>query len=146
MSDAFDPEVDRRTLATVKPLLFSRIVAVLTVTFTSLVLAACGGDTERPSTQAADGEALYQQSCASCHGADLRGTDSGPSHLSEVYAPSHHPDASFRAAITQGSSAHHWNFGDMAPVPALSGGEIDVIIAYVRNQQESHGLESYPPR
>ncbi|MEN8239719.1 MAG: cytochrome c, partial [Actinomycetota bacterium] len=31
------------------------------------------------------GEPLYQASCASCHGTDLRGTDKGPSHLSVVY-------------------------------------------------------------
>jgi hypothetical protein len=62
-----------------------------------------------------------------------------------VYASDHHPDASFRAAITQGSRAHHWDLGDMPPVEGLDDGEIDRIIAYVREQQEIHGLEPYPP-
>lgn len=123
-----------------------RVVAVLAVMSMPLLLAACGGEAEQSSPQAADGASLYQQSCASCHGTDLRGTDQGPSHLSQIYAPDHHPDASFRAAITQGSPAHHWNFGDMAPIPGLSDAEIDAIIDYVRDQQEIHGFETYPPR
>jgi len=65
----------------------------------SLVLPACGGDGAGETAAAPDlvarGEELYAQSCASCHGADLRGTDRGPSHLSEVYRPDHHADAAF---------------------------------------------------
>ena len=41
---------------------------------------------------AASGGQLYAANCAECHGADLRGTDKGPSHLSEVYEPGHHAD------------------------------------------------------
>lgn len=63
-----------------------------------------------------------------------------------MYAPDHHPDESFRAAITQGAEAHHWDFGDMAPVAGLTDEEIDMVIAFAREQQEIHGLEPYPPR
>ena len=63
-----------------------------------------------------------------------------------MYAPDHHPDESFRAAITQGSRAHHWDFGDMAPVAGLTDEELDLVIAFVREQQEIHGFEPYPPR
>jgi mono/diheme cytochrome c family protein len=115
-----------------------------------LVVVGCGDDESSDAEQAAgsevDGAELYQQSCASCHGADLRGTDKGPSHLSEVYEPGHHPDASFRAAIERGSPAHHWDFGDMPPVPGLDAAEVDAVIAYVRAQQAAQGLEPYPPR
>jgi hypothetical protein len=69
----------------------------------------------------------------------------GPPHLSQVYAPDHHSDASFRTAITRGSAAHHWQFGDMPPIPGLDDDEIDQIIAFVREQQELHGLDPYPP-
>lgn len=123
----------------------TRVLTAAAVTLVSAALGACGGDADQPSPQVADGAALYQRSCASCHGSDLRGTDRGPSHLSQVYAPDHHPDAAFRAAITHGSQAHHWNFGDMAPVPGLTDTEIDAIIAFVRDQQETHGFEPYPP-
>jgi hypothetical protein len=34
----------------------------------------------------------------------------------------------------------------MAPVGGLSDEEIDLVIAFVREQQEIHGLEPYPPR
>ncbi|HET6954021.1 MAG TPA: cytochrome c, partial [Acidimicrobiales bacterium] len=88
---------------------------------------------------------LYEESCAVCHGSDLRGTERGPSHLSEVYEPGHHNDESFRAAIAQGSPAHHWDFGDMPPVPGLDAAEVEAIIDYVRAQQEEQGLEPYPP-
>jgi mono/diheme cytochrome c family protein len=112
----------------------------------ALVAASCSDDDSPTATNAdATGAELYEQSCASCHGTDLRGTDQGPSHLSEVYAPDHHPDESFRAAITQGSPAHHWDFGDMPAVERLGEDEIDTIIGYVRQQQETHGLEPYPP-
>jgi len=99
------------------------------------------GDTDSSGPAGSAGAELYQQACASCHGADLRGTDQGPSHLSQVYEPGHHPDRSFRAAIISGSPAHHWDFGDMPPVPGLDDDEIDAIIAYIREQQAIHGFE-----
>lgn len=112
----------------------------------AIAVGACSSDDAASDGEAtSSGAALYEQSCASCHGTDLGGTDLGPPHLSQVYAPDHHSDASFRAAITQGSPAHHWEFGDMLPVEGLDDDEIDLIIAYVREQQETLGLEPYPP-
>jgi mono/diheme cytochrome c family protein len=112
----------------------------------SAIGVACGnGDdgaaspTEAASTE--EGKALYLTRCASCHGDDLRGTDQGPSHLSRVYEPNHHGDDAFRSAIANGSPQHHWNFGDMAPVPGLSPAEVDAIIAFVRETQETEGFE-----
>jgi mono/diheme cytochrome c family protein len=116
---------------------------------TSAVLAACGDDA--PSTtatagpQLARGAEVYASACASCHGADLRGTDRGPSHLSVVYEPGHHPDEAFRAAIAHGVAPHHWQFGPMPPVPGLGDDDVEAVIAYVRDQQERHGFEPYPP-
>ena len=91
------------------------------------------------------GEALYQASCAECHGADLRGTDLGPSHLSIVYEPNHHGDAVFVLATRNGVPQHHWPFGDMAPVLGLSDDDLVAIIAYVRENQRIFGFEPYPP-
>jgi mono/diheme cytochrome c family protein len=123
-----------------RPLIGSCLLVV------AMLLGACSGDDASVDAETgARGAALYAQSCASCHGPDLRGTDQGPPHLSQVYAPDHHPDASFRNAIAHGVRAHHWNFGDMPPVEGLSADEIDLVIAYVRQQQEAHGLEPYPP-
>jgi len=123
-----------------------RVQAAIACAVAALVITSCSGD-DTADTADADsaGAALYMESCASCHGNDLRGTAQGPPHLSQVYAPDHHPDASFRAAIANGSRAHHWDFGDMPPVEGLDDDEVDLIIAYVREQQRAHGLDPYPP-
>jgi mono/diheme cytochrome c family protein len=106
----------------------------------------CGSDGSDSNDAAPDGgAALYATNCASCHGEDLRGTDKGPPHLSVVYEPSHHPDESFRRAIEQGVQAHHWDFGDMAPVTGLDAPQVDAIISYIREVQTREGFEPYPP-
>jgi mono/diheme cytochrome c family protein len=93
----------------------------------------------------AAGEPVYQARCATCHGTDLRGTDIGPPHLSVVYEPNHHGDAAFVLAAQNGVRAHHWPFGDMAPVPGLSDEDLEAIVAYVRENQRINGFEPYPP-
>ncbi len=93
----------------------------------------------------AAGAVLYEANCAECHGADLRGTDRGPSHLSEVYVPSHHGDGAFQVAVVAGSPQHHWKFGRMPPIAGLSEADIEAIIAFVREQQRVEGFEPYPP-
>lgn len=126
------------------------VVSILLVA--ALVIAACSSD-DPGSADAGDpggtsdepGAVLYETSCASCHGSDLRGTDKGPSHLSQVYAADHHSDEAFRAAVRHGSPAHHWNFGDMQPVDGLNDDEVEQIIAFIRAQQRTQGLEPYPP-
>jgi mono/diheme cytochrome c family protein len=133
-------------------------VASVAVGVLALVGSACGTDGDddaatdttestasAPRFEGTDGAELYAAACASCHGADLRGTDRGPSHLSEVYEPSHHPDESFIAAANVGVRAHHWNFGDMPPVKGLTDEQLEAIVAYVRSVQEREGFEPYPP-
>lgn len=80
------------------------------VALVGLFVGACsGGDTiDSTPTSAASSELisagadLYAVRCAECHGADLRGTDRGPSHLSIVYEPNHHSDATFLLAVRNG--------------------------------------------
>jgi mono/diheme cytochrome c family protein len=128
-----------------------RLAPVVTVLLTLVVaLGACsdsddGGDPGGAAGDTAAGADVYADSCAVCHGSDLRGTSRGPSHLSEVYEPGHHPDESFRAAIANGSRQHHWNFGDMPPVAGLDDDEVDAVIAYIREVQQREGFEAYPP-
>ncbi len=124
----------------------SKTTSAIGVLVVSLLIVACGSTATEPSGQSSSGAAnsgadVYAASCASCHGDDLRGTDKGPSHLSIVYEPNHHGDASFRSAIINGVPQHHWNFGDMEPVEGLSAAEIDAVIAYVRTEQERLGFE-----
>jgi mono/diheme cytochrome c family protein len=87
------------------------------------------------------GAEVYANNCASCHGADLRGTDKGPSQLSIVYEPNHHPDDAYRSAIANGAPQHHWTFGNMPPVEGLSGEEVEAVIAFIRAEQERQGFE-----
>lgn len=121
-----------------------RLVAA--VSMVAVGLASCGAsDPENVAGgDSQDGAEVFAAACASCHGADLRGSDKGPSQLSILYEPGHHTDASFRAAILNGSVQHHWNFGDMAAIEGLSGAEIDAVITFVRAQQAEHGFEPYP--
>lgn len=118
----------------------------LTAIVAAIGLSACGGsDTDAGAVGTASGldrgADVYAESCASCHGADLRGTDKGPSHLSIVYEPNHHPDESFRRAIALGAPQHHWDFGDMPPVDGLSDDDVEAVIAFVRAEQDRQGFE-----
>lgn len=120
---------------------------------TLLTISACGGETgsieadmepQDPELVVAGAE-LYAANCAECHGADLRGTDQGPSHLSEVYVPNHHSDGAFQLAVLVGSPQHHWDFGPMQPVEGLTEADVQAIIAFVRERQRTEGFEPYPP-
>ena len=92
----------------------------------------------------AEGEVLYQASCAACHGSDLRGTAVGPPHLSVIYNPEHHGDGAFAVAVVNGVRAHHYGFGDMPAITAVSQEDFDKIIAYIRETQRTEGFVAYP--
>jgi mono/diheme cytochrome c family protein len=131
----------------------TRALVILAVA-TAVLVAGCGDDTQdgggatdERQVPIADhpGADAYATHCASCHGADLRGTGEGPSHLSWVYEPNHHPDWSFELAIRDGARAHHWSFGDMPPITEIDDEEILQVIDYVRAVQDQEGFEPYPP-
>ena len=110
-----------------------------------VVAAGCGSDDDASSpvesSTVDQGADVYAEACASCHGADLRGSDKGPSMLSIVYEPNHHTDDSFRNAIANGAPQHHWPFGDMEPVEGLSEDDVEAVITFVRAEQERRGFE-----
>jgi mono/diheme cytochrome c family protein len=87
----------------------------------------------------AEGEQLYEMSCAACHGVDLNGTGSGPPFLDPVYAPDHHPDDAFYAAAELGVQQHHWDFGSM-PRQHVDDEQMRRIIAYIRSVQREEGI------
>lgn len=87
------------------------------------------------------GEALFNDKCASCHGADAAGQDGvAPPLVHIIYEPNHHGDASFHRAAQDGVRAHHWRFGDMPPVEGVSTSEVEMIVAYVRTLQRANGI------
>jgi mono/diheme cytochrome c family protein len=114
-----------------------------------LVLTACGSSTDtgdkgispQDPGLVAEGAGMYQASCASCHGGDLRGTDRGPSFLSIVYEPGHHSDVAFLFAVQRGTNAHHWRFGDMPRIDGVTPEDVDAIVAFVRETQRVEGFD-----
>ena len=86
------------------------------------------------------GKPLYETHCASCHGADLYGTEVGPPMLHKIYEPAHHSDAAFQMAVAHGVHAHHWQYGDMPPVEGLTPDQVAHITAYIRMHQRRVGI------
>lgn len=120
-----------------------QLAAVLLVAI-SLSVQAQGWQVPQPSPglmpNPATGSPLFGKFCAACHGADLKGSDKGPPLVHRIYEPSHHADASFQLAVKNGVRAHHWAFGDMAPVPQASPDDVAHITAYVRVEQRKAGI------
>ena len=89
----------------------------------------------------ADGERLFNDNCARCHGTRAAGTDAGPPLVDIVYEPNHHADIAFQRAVALGVPAHHWRFGNMPPVPGVDEAAVERITAYVRWLQRRAGIE-----
>ncbi len=90
---------------------------------------------------ALEGQAVFAQHCAECHGAAAGGTEKGPPLVHPIYNPGHHGDMAFVLAAQQGVRAHHWGFGDMPAVPDVTEKDLFLIIRYVRTLQEANGIE-----
>ena len=104
------------------------------------LLAACGSG-DSGGTDTAAGQEAFETHCISCHGEAGQGTDQGPPLVDIVYEPSHHGDDAFRAAVANGVTPHHWDFGPMSPVSGISETEVEAIITYVRELQREAGIE-----
>ncbi len=87
-----------------------------------------------------EGEELYNKKCSMCHGAKGIGSAMGPPLVHKIYEPSHHGDASFHMAVTRGVRAHHWKFGNMAPVAGVESAEVAEIVKYIRGLQREAGI------
>ena len=99
-----------------------------------------GGPVAKATAEFSDGEQLFNNNCAGCHGVGAEGTDRGPTFLSKIYEPGHHGDSAFRLAVKQGVRAHHWNFGNMPKIRGVSPDEVSQIISYVRWIQRENGI------
>ncbi len=82
----------------------------------------------------------YAAYCASCHGKTAGGSDQGPTFIHRIYHPNHHTDGHFFAAPKRGVPAHHFKFGDMAPVDGVKDAQLELIIEYIRAIQRANGL------
>ncbi|MFA7293303.1 MAG: c-type cytochrome [Rhodocyclaceae bacterium] len=126
----------------------SQLVTAVVLALANLPASAQNWQVPQPSAglmpNAAAGKKLVDKHCAACHGADLKGVDKGekkgPPLLHKIYEPSHHGDAAFQLAAKNGVRAHHWPFGDMAPVPQVTPDDVAHITAYVRAEQRKVGI------
>jgi cytochrome c2 len=107
----------------------------------TLLLAGCGGQTDDTGGDIAAGTAVFERSCAGCHGMGAGGTKQGPPLVDKIYEPSHHGDGAFLLAVRQGVPEHHWNFGDMPAIANVSDGDVTHIVAYIRGLQVKAGIE-----
>ncbi|MEC4888461.1 MAG: cytochrome c [Nitrospira sp.] len=86
------------------------------------------------------GEAKFTANCSACHGAGGVGTQQGPPLVHKIYEPNHHGDAAFQRAAANGVKAHHWEFGNMPKIEAVTPEDVDQIIKYVRWLQHQAGV------
>lgn len=86
------------------------------------------------------GQKLFDDNCASCHGKNTAGTGQGPTFIHKVYAPGHHGDGAFYLAAKNGARAHHWSFGNMPPIAGVQKQEVALIVEYVRALQRANGI------
>ncbi len=89
----------------------------------------------------ASGKTLFEQNCSVCHGPAGDGTTQGPPLVDVIYEPNHHADAAFILAARNGVRAHHWRFGDMAPLPGVTDAMVLEIVGYIRWLQRQVGIE-----
>ncbi|MCY4488603.1 MAG: cytochrome c [Deltaproteobacteria bacterium] len=96
--------------------------------------------TSMASTVGMPGQAIFNQKCAVCHGAQATGSPQGPPLIHPYYEPGHHSDMAFVLAVRRGVRAHHWRYGNMPPVPGLSDADVRAVIDYVRALQRAKGI------
>lgn len=134
--------------------------APLAAAFLALVLVACSAE-EPPahsyhptqpasgapavvvpslSENARAGEQVFNANCALCHGPNATGTGLGPPLVHKIYEPGHHQDFTIQSAVRNGVPAHHWQFGNMPPVPTVTDEDIPNVICYIRELQRANGI------
>jgi len=92
------------------------------------------------SAIAVEGQKLFEENCLSCHGKNATGSEQGPPLINDIYRPNHHGDQSFVLAAVRGVRAHHWQFGNMPPLPQVNETKMLKIVRYVRELQRANGI------
>ena len=113
------------------------------------LLAACdSSEPPKPTiasgpvpTEFQTGETTFNANCSSCHGKQAAGTDHGPPLVHKVYEPNHHGNPAFQRAAADGVKAHHWEFGNMPKITAVTPADVDQIVKYVRWLQRQAGIQ-----
>lgn len=111
------------------------------------VVVACDSSQPKPAVDGGPvpaefqvGEVKFKANCAVCHGAEAVGTDHGPPLVHKIYEPNHHGDPAFQRAAASGVKAHHWEFGNMPKIEAVTPADVDQIVSYIRWLQRQAGI------
>ena len=89
-----------------------------------------------------EGEALFTQYCAVCHGKNAAGRGGiAPPLVNKIYRSRIHADVAFLLAVRNGVRAHHWQFGSMPPQEGVDEAAVTKITAYVRALQKQNGID-----
>jgi mono/diheme cytochrome c family protein len=122
---------------------------LMTPTVNTIMHGAAAAAPARPADQiivptlssaAQMGQIAFDDNCAACHGGKAAGSSNGPPLVHKIYESSHHADFAFQMAVKGGVRAHHWRFGDMAPVPGVTEKQVEWIVKYVREIQRENGI------
>ncbi len=137
------------------PITLFLALSIVLVTASTILFAGCTTTDESAAPQPTveidrgptvyHGDESFQNRCAVCHGQQADGTATGPPLVNRLYEIGHHPNFSFHNAVNKGVIAHHWNFGDMPPIPNVPPEEIDAIICHVRDLQRTEGIQAGQP-
>nr|WP_321982725.1 cytochrome c [uncultured Cohaesibacter sp.] len=92
------------------------------------------------SPVAANGQELFNDNCAACHGENGKGTEMGPPLIHPIYKPSHHADISFEFAVANGVRQHHWPYGNMPAQPHITRADLQQIVRFVRETQQANRI------
>jgi len=93
------------------------------------------------SALALEGKAVFEGTCAACHGANLSGTADGPPLLHAFYGPKRHGNRAIASAVQNGSSQHHWRFGAMPPQSHIAEEQVALLVPFIREMQVANGIE-----
>jgi len=122
-------------------------LSVLTCSLALAAIVACDSSQPKPATGGGTlppelqvGQAKFTAHCSACHGPQGMGTQQGPPLVHKIYEPNHHGDAAFQRAASSGVKAHHWEFGNMPKIDAVTSTDVDEIIRYIRWQQRQAGI------
>ncbi|KAA0234174.1 MAG: hypothetical protein JJLCMIEE_01918 [Acidimicrobiales bacterium] len=111
------------------------VLAVIALVLSVVALAAGDGGGGEPQAQdgagsSADGQAVFDQNCASCHGASGEG-GTGPAFADGAVAEKYPNVADQKEIVVNGKTG---NIGTMPPWgDTLSDAEIDAVIEYERS-------------
>jgi mono/diheme cytochrome c family protein len=90
---------------------------------------------------AAQGQRVFSQRCAACHGRGAMGSGNGPPLLHRNYGASVFGDEAIVQAIKNGVQGARWGFGPMPAIPGLGGQDLVALVRFIRELQARRGIE-----